>query len=268
MTKLRILITNDDGIRSDGIWHLWNSLKDHADTYIVAPLSEKSGSGVSHTLTKPLQIRPFKWKSAQAWTVNGTPADCVKIALSEIFRENAPDLIVSGINHGSNAGRSVLHSGTVGGVIEGVIRNIPGIAFSCFDFHDPHFEEAAKFIYPIVKHFIKHPLPQGSLLNVNFPKRIHGKVKGFKMARQGKSHWIDNPDRRLHPEGTPYFWLGGRWNSCDEHEESDVSLLERGFMTAVPIHVNEMTDHTVLDHHRELIQDLFNEVFIEPIEPG
>lgn len=259
----KILVVNDDGIDAPGLYHLWKGLKDYADLTIVAPHTERSGAGLSHTLTKPLHIRPVRWEEdASAWSVSGTPADCVKIALHEILKEK-PDLIVSGINRGSNAGRTVLHSGTVGAVIEGTIRNVPGIAFSCFDFHESFYEQAEKYIYPVVKHFLEQPLPSGTLINVNFPKRIHQKLKGFKMARQGKSHWIDNPDRRKHPEGSTYFWLGGKWNECDEHEESDVALLEQGYMTAVPIHVNEMTDLDLLGKHKNTFEDLFPDVALE-----
>ena len=253
-----ILLVNDDGIHAPGLYHLWKGLKDYVDITIVAPHTEKSGSGLAHTLTKPIHLRKVKWEDdTPAWSVGGTPADCVKLALHEVLKKN-PDLIVSGINRGANAGRTVLHSGTVGCVIEGVIRNIPGIAFSCFDFHDTDYEQAEKHIYPVVKHFLEHPLPNGTLLNVNFPKNTHKPIKGFKMARQGKSHWIDNPDRRQHPEGSTYFWLGGRWNECAEHEESDVALLEKGYMTAVPIHINEMTDHAILEKHRSIFETLFS----------
>ncbi len=165
-----ILITNDDGIAAQGIKHLWNSVKDFADTVIVAPSQEKSGTGLSITWTQPLTILPANWEQTiNAWSLTGTPADCVKIACSMLL-DRKPDMIISGINRGSNAGRTVLYSGTVGGVIEGALKNIPGIAFSFCDLSFPELDTVKKYIFPIISHFLNNPLPQGTFLNVNFPK--------------------------------------------------------------------------------------------------
>jgi len=254
--KARLLLINDDGINAPGLKHLWRSLKNDFDITIVAPAIEQSGVGLAITLRKPLQIENVEWENGtSAWKITGTPADCVKLALKAILKET-PDLIVSGINRGSNSGRNVLYSGTVGGVIEGVLRNIPGVAFSCSNFDHPEYHIAEKHIYPVVSYLLDHPLPRGTFLNVNFPDH-GGEIKGFKLARQGKGYWIDSPDERLHPEGRPYYWLGGKWHDHDEEEDSDVFLLKQGFMAAVPIHVNELTDHDQLKQRKDVFETLF-----------
>jgi 5'-nucleotidase len=162
MKKPFILITNDDGIHAPGIMQLYKALKDHADCVIYAPFWEKSGSGLSTTLTKPLQIQNIPWdKNTPAYRINGTPTDCIKLALSVLLNRK-PDLIVSGINQGSNAGRTVLYSGTIGAVIEGIHKNIPGIAFSCADLKNPDYSKTEKYIYPIIEYLLNHPLDQAN----------------------------------------------------------------------------------------------------------
>jgi 5'-nucleotidase len=250
-----LLLVNDDGIHAPGMRHLWEGLAEHADLAIVAPATEQSGTGMSLTLRQPLHIESVTWEGeTPAWKVTGTPADCVRMALA-VLLERMPDMIVSGINKGSNAGRNILHSGTVGGVIEGALRGIPGVAFSCDRFDSPPYAAAVPHIYPVVRHFLRHPLPRGSLLNVTIPDV----VKGYRLARQGMGYWIEDPDERIHPEGMPYYWLGGKWHHHEEEEDSDVSLLREGYMTAVPIHVGELTDHALLRQHRERFSALFAE---------
>lgn len=254
--KYKILITNDDGIEAPGLRYLWETLVDFAELYIVAPSSEKSGVGLSITIRDPIHIQPVNWdKGTKAWKITGTPADCIRMGMSVILN-SPPDLIVSGINRGSNSGRNVLYSGTIGGVIEGALRNVPGIAFSCVDFMNPDYEKAQHFICPIIKHLIENPLPQGTVLNVNFPDVQE--IKGLKLARQGKGYWIEDPEQRVHPEGHSYFWHGGKWKDHEEHEESDVHLLKQGFATAVPIHISELTDNQFFSEAKKHFNALFS----------
>lgn len=242
--KPRILLTNDDGIEAPGLKHLWEALADIADLSIIAPATEKSGVGLGITIHEPLQIHPVPWdRQTPAWKVTGTPADCVRMALSVILQE-APDLVVSGINQGANSGRNVLYSGTIGGVIEATLRNVPGIALSCVDFDNPNYRLVQPHIPTLVQHMLAYPLPKGTLLNVNFPDTAT--IKGIKMARQGKGYWIEDPWEHVHPEGYACYWLGGKWYDQEEHEESDVFLLSQGYAAAVPIHVDEMTDMELL----------------------
>src|SRR5579883_2110596 len=187
----KILLTNDDGISSLGLFSLWRALAQHADITIVAPDSDQSCKGVSITTQRPLHIHPTDWQNAQAYTVNGTTADCVKLAM-QVLLPKPPDIIVSGINRGSNAGRNVLYSGTIGGVIEGSMRNIPGIAFSCDDYDAPKFERAESYILSLVHYILAHPLTPGTFLNVTFPDH-EGPIRGVRMARQGHGYWDGTP---------------------------------------------------------------------------
>ena len=243
----RILITNDDGISAAGIHFLWTALKDIADITIVAPAKEQSAVGLGITVREPLRIeKNTHFGSTPAWSVTGTPADCVKMALSKLL-EKPPQMVVSGINRGSNAGRNVLYSGTVAGAIESTMRGIPSIAFSCYDFISPDYGVAAEGISYVVRHVLEHTLPSGTLLNVNFPPKIAGNIKGFKMARQGKEYWIEDPEERHHPaESHSYYWLGAKLAEFEEHEESDVTWLRKGYVTAVPVHIGELTDYNHL----------------------
>ncbi|HSX26799.1 MAG TPA: 5'/3'-nucleotidase SurE [Chlamydiales bacterium] len=253
-----LLMTNDDGIHAPGIKHLWQAVHEYADVVIVAPLNERSGSGLSITWTKPLHIQPVSWElNTPAWALNnGTPADCIKMALS-VLMDRKPDLIISGINRGSNSGRTVLYSGTVGGVIEGALKNIPGIAFSFSDLEAPPLSATKKYIFPLIRHFLDHPLPQGTFLNVNFPYNAEKEIKGFRMAKQGKGYWVEAPDRRTHPQGLPYYWLGGIWKSFDEDPESDVALLDQGYVVGVPIQISELTCEATFQKHKILTEKVF-----------
>lgn len=252
-----ILVTNDDGINAPGIKHLWQALSSFADVTVVAPATEQSAVSLSITIRSPLHIEKTEWSSnVPVWSVSGTPADCVKLGLNVIL-EQAPDLILSGINRGTNSGRNVLYSGTVGGVIEGVMHNIPGIAFSCYDYHDPDYYRAEKYVPLVVQHVLKHPLPSGTFLNVNFPPKHLNGIKGFKLTRQGKEFWSENPDKREHPtQSNSYYWLGAKLAKFDENADSDVPLLQQGYLTAVPVHVGELTDHQHLNTHKSFFEQL------------
>ncbi len=253
--KPKILLINDDGIEAPGLYHLWEALNEFADLSIVAPNSEKSGVGMGITIREPIQIQQVRWeKKTPAWKVTGTPADCVRMSLS-VLLDSPPDLIVSGINRGANSGRSIFYSGTIGGVIEGVLRNVPGIAFSCVDFINPDYKKPQPLICLLVKHFIEHPLPRGTLINVNFPDTKE--LLGIRLAKHGMGFWIEDFDRRIHPEGHSYFWHGGKWFEHEEDEESDVNLLRQGFATAVPLRVNELTDFKMLQERKMHFNSLF-----------
>lgn len=249
-----ILITNDDGIHAPGIKHLWKGLLPHYDLSVIAPATEQSAVGLGLTTRQPLRVEQHSWdERSRVWSVTGTPADCIKVGLSVLLEKNPPQLIVSGVNRGSNAGSAVLYSGTVAGVIEGTLRGIPGIAFSCYDYFDPDYTEGEKHAMKIVRHVLENPLPRGTLLNVTFPEKHHYPVKGFRMTRQGKELLVENFEKREHPvERHPYYWLGLKLDSQDEVEESEITWLKRGFCTASPLHVRELTDQSYIhasEHH-------------------
>lgn len=254
MNRPKILLTNDDGIDAQGIRTLWEGLKEVADLAIVAPAVEQSGKGVSVTFYGPIRVeKRSSHENTPAFAVFGTPADCVKLALGGLL-DWMPDLIVSGINHGSNAGRGIFYSGTAGCVIQGTLQNIPGIAFSYTCPDSEVFPHVKPYIFPIVKYILKHPLPIGTFLNVNFPRKT---IQGIKMARQGLEFWFESPRKVEHPEGHFEFHLEESPLDHDEHPESDIALLKAGFITAVPIHINEMTDHSHLQDHKETFDTLF-----------
>ena len=250
----KILLVNDDGIQDAGLRYLWELLHPHADLTIVAPAAEKSGAGTSITMYHPLHVRKVEWpENTPAYSVSGTPADCVKLALGELLPQ-PPDYVFSGINKGTNQGRNVFYSGTVGGAIEGALRHIPSVALSCRFEHSPDYSAADDVTLPILNFLHDHPLRPGTLLNVNLPAQHP--IKGLRLARQGDSFWRETPDRRTHPGGWNYYWLGGEHAETDEHEESDVHLLEQGYATAVPIRVTELTCHDTLDTHRTHFNNL------------
>lgn len=247
-----ILCTNDDGVYAPGIKHLIKALSPMADLMVVAPASEQSAVSLSITIRHPLRIEQVNWPSTETkvWAVNGTPADCVKLALNVILPRQ-PNLIVSGINRGSNAGRNVLYSGTVAAVIEGIMHDIPGIAFSVTDYFDPVYETVESYIPPMIEYVLAHPLPMGTFLNVNFPSHMEHGIKGMRFARQGKEYWAESPEQREHPaEGHSYYWLGAKLAEFNEESDSDIVLLKEGYATAVPIQVYDLTHHLHVEKQR------------------
>lgn len=255
--KPKILITNDDGIHAPGIRFLYEALKEMADLVIVAPSEERSASSLSITIRHPLTVRPVKWENnVDAWSVSGTPSDCIKLALSQ-YLISPPDLVVAGINPGSNAGRNLLYSGTVAGVIEGLMHDVPGIAFSTESYYDPDFATWTPYIPRIVNYILQNPLNQGTLLNVNFPSTKT--PQGIKLTRQGSGMWMENPEKRVHPtEGHHYYWIGQKELKNDEPEDTDTYWLSKKYITCVPAHVAELTDHEQLQQRKNAFESYFD----------
>jgi 5'-nucleotidase len=266
---MKILITNDDGIESIGLKILWEALKEIAEVSIIAPDRQQSGKGISISFMAHIQVESVdSFPETLAWKVGGTPADCVKLGISALL-DATPDFIVSGINHGSNAGRNILYSGTAGGAIEGVLRGIPSLAFSfALEEITPLFHTDKTFaikrsIQHIIDHLTKHPLPPGTFLNVNFPHVSEEKIKGYKMTRQGKSLLLEILQKEITQEGHTQFFMDGENTRNEEEEESDTFLLEQGYITAVPIHVNEMTDRSHLKEKKEIFESSLNQIILE-----
>ncbi|MCH9608758.1 MAG: 5'-nucleotidase SurE [Chlamydiales bacterium] len=258
--KPLILLTNDDGIFAPGIHHLWKTLKeaDLGELVIIAPASEQSGTGVSITWDRPLHVQKVAWEDdTPAWTIDGTPADCIKMG-SRVILKRHPDFIISGINAGSNAGRNVFYSGTVGAVIEGAMRNIPGVAFSCEDGDTPNFHVAVKYLVSVVRYLFKNPLPKGSFLNVNFPHAAQDEVKGFRLTRQGEGRWVENPYLHLEGKTGSSYWMGGKPEEKVEEEECDIAYLRKGYMTAVPLYIHDLTDRAELEKREQSFENLLN----------
>lgn len=256
--KPLILITNDDGIHSPGIRALYEALKNTCDVAVIAPNEQQSGKGLGITLHEHIHIDPFPdFGDVPAWMVKGTPADCVKVGLGLLLKET-PTMIVSGINNTTNSGRNVLYSGTIGGTIEGALRGIPGIAFSSVDDSKLNYEEVKIYVSLIVGYFMQHTIPFGTIINVNFPPTEKHAIKGFKMARQGQSWFLDDPDHRVFEGGKMSCAIGSRWDTHEEKPNSDVTLLEQGYITAAPIFVNDLTHHDLLDHHEQRFEDFYH----------
>ncbi len=248
--KPTILITNDDGISAPGIWHLWHAMRDRANIIIAAPKEQQSGKGLSITLKSPIRSEVVEWEGAlKAWQISGTPADCIKLSLS-VLLDKKPDMILSGINQGCNSGRNVLYSGTVGALIEGTYKGIPGIAFSCREYYEPQYHEYESFIPAIVDHFLEHSIPKDTLINVNFPKHARHEITGIRYARHGQSFWVED---HLNTDGNDHHF-GAKWSHFEGDEESDVHLLRQGFITASPIRVGELTNHDHLADHKEIFE--------------
>ena len=259
MKRNKILLTNDDGIGAMGLFHLYQSLKGIADLIIAAPDREQSGTGVGITVKGPLRVEQVSsFSKVSAWKIGGTPADCVKLAVTTLM-DFSPDLIVSGINHGSNAGRNVLYSGTNGGAIEAALRGIPAIALSYACEKTREFPYVEPLISPIIEYLQEHPLPSGSFLNVNLPHLQEKEFKGFKMTRQGKGYWMENPEYDLNlKDGYHEYWIDGGGVRCKEDDQSDVFLLDQGYATAVPINVNELTHLSYFFEKKKVFEQRLN----------
>lgn len=260
--KPHILVTNDDGLYAPGIRHLWNALHEVADVTVVAPMMEQSGAALSITVNHPLRIEEREWTNQhKVLAVNGTPADSVKAGIHMMSNQGKrPDFVFSGINRGSNSGNNILYSGTIGAVIEAALRGIPGAAFSYAGNDAVDYTWMESPVRSILRFLIDHPLSKGSLLNVNFPKVENQEPKGFKLVQQGANYFIDDLLYRQDHHGRGYYWLGCRQTQEEEKEESDNILLEQGYVTAVPIHVGQLTDFTHLKENSHFFEQYFHQL--------
>jgi 5'-nucleotidase len=239
--KPRILITNDDGIHSEGIAALEAALSPLGEIFVVAPESEQSGASHSLTLARPLRIRKV---DERHWTVDGTPTDCVTLALNLILPvEKRPHICASGINHGPNLGDDATYSGTVAGAMEATILGLPGIAFSLEGMEDFDFAESARIAVEITAKAIAEGLPDGTLLNVNIPKGTPGGIRitrqGLKVARPVISEHID-------PRGKPYYWIGEVREGFRAEGGTDFEAVDEGFVSVTPMR-SDLTDNNAIE---------------------
>ncbi|NUN69598.1 MAG: 5'/3'-nucleotidase SurE [Bacteroidetes bacterium] len=248
--KLSILVSNDDGIFSDGLASLVNALTPIADVTVVAPDSQQSAVGHAITVHRPLRVREVK-KDGRffGYAVDGTPADCVKLAIRNLMKVK-PDLVISGINHGSNTAISVIYSGTVSAATEGTILGIPSIAMSLTTFEpNADFSFAAKFARTMAERVITNGLPNGTVLNVNVPAVPESEIRGVVITRQGKSVWNDEFEARRDPGNKQYFWLKGELVELDEEEDIDQRAILNNKVSVTPIQF-DLTDYPMLDRLR------------------
>ncbi len=236
----RILLTNDDGIHSEGIEKVEAALREIGDVYVVAPASEMSGASHSLTLSRPLRIRRI---DERHWTVDGTPTDCVTLALNKILTsESHPDICVSGINHGGNLGDDASYSGTVAGALEATILGVPGVALSLVTRENFDFIHAASFAPTIVERVLREGLPEGTLLNINIPP---GQIRGVRVTRQGLKNARPVISEHIDPRGKAYYWIGEEILSWNAPEGTDYTAVEQGFVSITPMR-SDMTDHRAL----------------------
>jgi len=240
----KILITNDDGYHSEGIEALENAMRLVGEVYVVAPESEMSGASHSLTLSRPLRIRQL---DERHWTVDGTPTDCVTLALNRILPEDLrPDICVSGINHGANLGEDASYSGTVAGALEATILGVPGIAFSLVATRSHDFTESAVVARNVVAKALNEGLPEFTLLNVNIPK---GLPKGIKVAKQGFKSARPVISEHIDPRGKPYYWIGEVRDGFRAEGGTDFEAIEEGYVSVTPMRA-DLTHYSVLEDLR------------------
>lgn len=231
-----ILITNDDSIDAPGIHHLAECVRSLGDVYIVAPAHPHSGQSAALTVGAPLRIveKPSATDGVRLFTVNGTPVDCIKLALHTIVPRQ-PDIIFSGINHGSNSAVNVTYSGTMGAVLEGCMQGIPSVGFSLLHHSmKADFSLSTAFVAAIAATVLEKGLPKGVCLNVNIPARVI--PQGIKVCRAARGRWTDEYKRYLDPLGVPFYWLTGHFvNEEPEADDTDEYWLNRRFISVVPV---------------------------------
>ncbi|MEQ9310086.1 MAG: 5'/3'-nucleotidase SurE [Balneolaceae bacterium] len=240
---LLILVSNDDGIYSNGIKALAEVASEFGEVIVVAP--DRQQSAVGHAITIELPLRAQKVKVANkfnGFAINGTPADCVKLAHDQLL-DVKPDLILSGINHGSNAGINILYSGTVSAATEGTVLGYPSIAVSCTDYsEDADLSGAQEAVRRAIRVVLDRGLPKGVTMNVNAPS---GEFKGIKWARMADSRYVEEYEGRKDPFNRLYYWLTGKFELLDDGNDADIHILNEGYATVTPIQY-DLTDYTLL----------------------
>jgi len=239
---LKILVSNDDGIDSAGIAALQKSLSEIAEVTVVAPRFEQSAVGHGITMQIPVRVTEY-YKNGNffGYAVDGTPADCIKMGIRNILKES-PDLVVSGINNGSNTAINIIYSGTVSAAREAAIMDVPSIAVSVTSHRVKHFEYAAEVAKMLVLKVKEKGLPLGTLLNVNVPDLPEDKIEGILITKQGKSKWDDIYEKRTDPYGRDYYWLVGEMTNADTNLDVDQVAIKKNFVSVTPIHF-DLTDY-------------------------
>lgn len=243
LMKPLILISNDDGYHAGGIKTLVSFLKDWCDVLVVAPESARSGFSCGFSAAMPLRLKKrHNMGDVTVWSCNGTPVDCIKLALNELCIDRKPDLILGGINHGDNSSTNNHYSGTMGIAKEGCIDGYDSIAFSSCDYNeDANLSYLHDDVVRIVKYVLDNHLPKGTCLNVNFPKDYP--FKGTRVCRMAFGRWINEVVKARHPHGYDYYWMAGEY-SCEEPkaEDTDRWALDNGYVAITPTRI-DVTDN-------------------------
>lgn len=253
---MRILISNDDGVHAVGLKALYQELKKLGTVKVVAPMEEKSTTGHSLTLHKPLRIFNIE---KDFYGVSGSPADCVYLGIRQVLKKK-PDLIVSGINRGANLGQDIYYSGTVSAAREGCILGIPSVAVSLdVKFHNRkseaklHYATAAKMAVKIIKEYMSKRVPDYTLLNINVPDVPLSKIKGIKPARQGFRHYSGEVIKRVDHRGRDYFWVGGQYEGFEPEIDTDCHYVDQGYVSVTPLKL-DVTDMTFLEEMKRFAE--------------
>jgi 5'-nucleotidase len=237
-----ILLTNDDGFRAEGIRALKEAVSHIGRVIVVAPERQQSAAGHALTLTSPLRMN---WISEDTISVDGTPTDCVLLAMRGLLDEK-PDILMSGINHGPNLGDDVTYSGTVAAAFEGTLLGLPSIAMSVCSWQDCCFDAAKAFASRIAMAVLERGLPSGTLLNVNVPSSSPDQIKGVKVTKMGKRIYQDAVIKKTDPRGKDYYWIGGNPPIWYPGEETDFDAVEAGMISVTPLQL-DLTDYKSLD---------------------
>jgi 5'-nucleotidase len=237
-----ILITNDDGVYSDGLLALYASLREIGDVTVVAPDRPRSASGHSITLHKPLRVDKVRLANGEyGYATNGTPSDCVSLAVLDLV--GGPiDLVVSGINKGPNLGYDLTYSGTVSAAMEGAMYDITSFAISVADYEELDYTLAARFAKHLGAILMQHKLPRSILLNVNVPNVPADQISGVEITRQGKRHYDGKLEKRIDPMGRMYYWLGGDLPVDTLDEGTDVKAVAENRISVTPVHLDLTAD--------------------------
>lgn len=251
--KPLILITNDDGFRAKGINELIKALRGRGELIVFAPDGPRSGMSSAITSLTPLKYdMVLQEDDLTIFSCNGTPVDCVKLAINEVL-DREPDLLVSGINHGGNMAICVNYSGTMGAAAEGCIFGIPSIGLSVLDHRpDADFRECCRLGIKVIDDVLAHGLPHGTYLNLNVP--VMERVKGLKVCHQADGRWIKEFKRSENASGHPVFWLTGEFRNDDTRADNDMLALDNGFATLVPCKV-DVTDYQFLKELRKRTEE-------------
>jgi 5'-nucleotidase len=246
-----ILITNDDGYFAPGIRVLIEVMRKIGNVVVVAPDQPMSGTGHAITVRNPLRLHLLAEEEGyREYSCTGTPVDCVKLG-EQVVLKSKPDLLVSGINHGSNASINIVYSGTMAAVLESAIGGVPSVGFSLLDYsHHADFSACKPFIRLIAEKVLTNGLPDGVCLNVNIPAINGDEIKGIKVCRQGRSRWVEEFDTRTDPHKRDYHWLTGFFQSMEDNEDTDQWALDNNFVSVVPVQF-DLTAHFALDTLRQ-----------------
>lgn len=252
MKKPLILITNDDGVNAKGLGEITRLARPFGDVVVIAP--NESYSGMSHAITMhhPLFVQTISQEPGlNVYSVTGSPVDCVKIGLDELLCGREPDLIISGINHGSNANVSVIYSGTMGAATEGCLYKIPSIGFSLTDHDlDADFSAFDTYAPPIIEQMLRADNARRFCLNVNVPNIAPPEIRGVRICRQTRGNWRESFVHRTDPHGRDYYWMRGMfYNDEPQAEDTDEWALSHGYVAIVPVQL-DLTDYTRLEQLR------------------